>query len=70
VWAGDGGEGAKYWLRVLTELKNRGVADVLIMVCDGLTGPPEAIAEVWGENDHPDVCGSPAAQLVPVRQPG
>jgi putative transposase len=47
LWAGDGGEGAKYWLRVLTELKNRGVADVLIMVCDGLKGLPDAIAEVW-----------------------
>ncbi|BCJ26891.1 IS256 family transposase [Actinocatenispora sera] len=47
LWAGDGGEGAKYWLHVLTELKNRGVADVLMMVCDGLSGLPEAIASVW-----------------------
>jgi putative transposase len=47
LWAGDGGEGAKYWLRVLTELKNRGVADVCIMVCDGLNGLPDAIGEVW-----------------------
>jgi transposase-like protein len=47
LWAGDGGEGAKYWLHVLTELKNRGVADVLMMVCDGLSGLPEAIAGVW-----------------------
>ena len=47
LWAGDGGEGAKYWLRVLTEIRNRGVRDVLIMVCDGLTGLPDAIAEVW-----------------------
>jgi transposase-like protein len=30
IWAGDGSEGAKYWLNVLTELKNRGVQDVLI----------------------------------------
>src|SRR5256885_10854121 len=36
LWAGDGGEGAKFWLQVLTELKNRGVADVCIAVCDGL----------------------------------
>src|SRR5436305_2841045 len=43
LWAGDGGEGAKYWLHVLTELKNRGVADVLMVVCDGLTGLPDAI---------------------------
>src|SRR5689334_15575082 len=47
LWAGDGGEGAKYWLHVLTELKNRGVADVLMVVCDGLTGLPEAITTVW-----------------------
>jgi putative transposase len=38
LWAGDGGEGAKYWLHVLTELKNRGVADACIVVCDGLSG--------------------------------
>ena len=47
LWAGDGGEGAKYWLHVLTELKNRGTADVLMVVCDGLTGLPEAITTVW-----------------------
>ncbi len=47
LWAGDGGEGAKYWLHVLTELKNRGTQDVCIVVCDGLTGLPDAIAEVW-----------------------
>lgn len=49
LWAGDGGEGAKYWLRVLTELKSRGVADVCIVVCDGLKGLPDAIGEVWPE---------------------
>lgn len=47
LWVGDGGEGAKYWLHVLTELKNRGVADVLMVVCDGLSGLPEAISTVW-----------------------
>jgi transposase-like protein len=47
LWAGQGGEGAKYWLHVLTELKNRGVADVLMVVCDGLAGLPEAINTVW-----------------------
>ena len=47
LWVGDGGEGAKYWLHVLTELKNRGVADVLMVVCDGLTGLPDAIGAVW-----------------------
>ena len=47
LWAGDGGEGAKYWHHVLTEIKNRGVADVCILVCDGLTGLPDAVASVW-----------------------
>jgi transposase-like protein len=49
LWAGEhgDGEGAKYWLRVLTEIKTRGVADCLIMVCDGLTGLPDAIGQVW-----------------------
>ncbi|WP_406601309.1 IS256 family transposase, partial [Micromonospora yasonensis] len=47
IWAGDGGEGAKHWLHVLTELKNRGVADVLMLVCDGLKGLPEAVETVW-----------------------
>jgi transposase-like protein len=47
LWAGDGGEGAKYWMRVLTELKNRGAGDVCMVVCDGLKGLPDAIGEVW-----------------------
>lgn len=40
-------EGAKYWLSVLTELKNRGLQDVLICCCDGLTGFPAAIEAVY-----------------------
>jgi putative transposase len=40
-------EGAKFWLRVMNELKNRGVADILIAVIDGLKGFPEAIAAVF-----------------------
>src|SRR5829696_4208932 len=47
LWAGDGAEGVKFWLQVLTELKNRGVADVCIAVCDGLKGLPDAINTVW-----------------------
>jgi len=47
LWAGDGGEGAKFWFTVCTELKNRGVEDVLMAVCDGLTGLPDAINTVW-----------------------
>jgi putative transposase len=40
-------EGAKFWLGVLTEIKNRGVRDVLIVCCDGLSGFPDAIEAVW-----------------------
>ncbi|WP_407841448.1 IS256 family transposase [Streptomyces sp. DSM 116496] len=47
LWAGDGGEGAKYWLQVLTEIKNRGTEDVCMVVCDGLKGLPDAIGAVW-----------------------
>lgn len=47
LWAGDGGEGAKFRLAVLTEIKNRGTGDVCIVVCDGLKGLPEAITTVW-----------------------
>jgi putative transposase len=46
LWARDGGEGAKFWLAVLTEIKNRGTADVCIVVCDGLKGLPEAVNAV------------------------
>lgn len=49
LWAGDGGEGAKYWLQVLTEIKNRGTEDVLMVVCDGLQGLPDSVAAVWPE---------------------
>jgi transposase-like protein len=50
LWIGDStGEGAKFWLRVLTEIKNRGVADVCMLVCDGLKGLPEVVAQVWPE---------------------
>lgn len=47
LWIGDGGEGAKFWLSVLTEIKNRGTADVCIVVCDGLKGLPDAIEATW-----------------------
>src|SRR4051812_29116206 len=47
LWAGTGGEGAKFWLAVLTDLKNRGGNDVFFLVCDGLKGLPEAVGNVW-----------------------
>ena len=49
LWAGThgSGESAKYWLAVLTELKNRGVRDVFFLVCDGLKGLPDSVAAVF-----------------------
>jgi putative transposase len=47
LWAGTGGEGARFWLSVLTDLKNRGVRDVFFLVCDGLKGLPEVVGNVW-----------------------
>jgi putative transposase len=47
VWLGDGGEGAKFWLSVLTELRNRGIEDVIFCCCDGLKGLPDAIEATW-----------------------
>jgi putative transposase len=50
MWLGPtGGEGAKQWAAMLTELKNRGVRDVLITCCDGLKGLPESIRATWPE---------------------
>jgi putative transposase len=47
LWVGDGGEGAKYWHQVLSEIKNRGVKDVLFLVCDGLRGLVESVNDIW-----------------------
>ena len=46
LWTGEA-EGAKFWLQVLTDLKNRGVTDIFIACVDGLTGFPQAIETVF-----------------------
>lgn len=46
-WVGDGGEGANFWLSVVTDLQNRGVQDVFLAAIDGLTGFKEAIQAVF-----------------------
>lgn len=46
IWV-QANEGAKFWASVCAELANRGVSDVLIVCCDGLTGFPEAIEATW-----------------------
>ncbi|WP_241832294.1 IS256 family transposase, partial [Pseudofrankia sp. EUN1h] len=47
-WIQDA-EGAKFWQKVLADLRNRGVRDLLIVCCDGLTGLPEAVVAVFPE---------------------
>lgn len=46
IWISEN-EGAKFWLNVLTEIKNRGVSDIFIACVDGLTGFPEAIEAIF-----------------------
>jgi transposase-like protein len=46
-----GGEGAKFWMGVLTEIRNRGVQDTFIVCCDGLKGLPDSIRAVWPQAD-------------------
>ena len=47
LWAGTGGEGAKFWMSVLSDLRNRGIKDTFFVVCDGLKGLPEVVGHVW-----------------------
>lgn len=46
-WIGEGGEGANFWLSVITDLQTRGVKDILIACMDGLTGFKEAVQAVF-----------------------
>jgi putative transposase len=50
LWVGES-EGSKFWLNVLTELKNRGVQDILIACVDGLKGFPDAIESVYPKTE-------------------
>ena len=70
-------EGAKFWLHVLTELRNRGVKDVLIACCDGLEGLPEAIETVWPNTvtqtcvvHYADLRIMPMWSLIPLQDRG
>lgn len=78
LWVGEA-EGAKFWLSVLTELKNRGLHDVLIALIDGLQGFPEAIESVslrfvsWKERkavgrDLRTIYQAPRAWMRPKRR--
>jgi putative transposase len=68
LWMGTGGEGAKFWMSVLIDLKNRGIRDVFFLVCDGLKGLPEVVTNVWPHTivqtciiHYPDVVVIPTA---------
>lgn len=50
-WIGDGGEGANFWLSVITDLQSRGVKDILIACMDGLTGFKDAILAVFPKTE-------------------
>ena len=69
LWAGEhgDGEGAKYWLRVCTEIKNRGTRDVLMVVCDGLKGLPERSQCRVGEDHRANMYRPSFAEFIQVR---
>ena len=47
LWIGEGGEGAGEWHQYLTEVKNRGVRDICILICDGINGLPGKVNTLW-----------------------
>ena len=68
-------EGAKFWAGVCAELRNRGIRDVLIVCCDGLTGFPEAIEATWPHSHRADLHRAPhsgghAVRVLPGPQEG
>src|SRR5438034_7930419 len=73
-------EGAKFWLKVINDLKTRGVNDILIAVVDGLQGFPEAIASVYPQTvvylhrapdpQQPGVCSLEGSQGDPAGHQG
>src|SRR3981189_3554400 len=72
LWAGEhgDGEGAKFWARVLSEIKNRGTQDVCMVVCDGLKGLPAAIETVWPQAITQTCTCSATASATPRRSTG
>ena len=76
LWAGTGGEGAKFWMSVLTDLRNRGVKDVFFVVCDGLKGLPEVVGNVWPQAivqtciiHYPDIRIMPTSRVSALVEP-
>ena len=69
LWIGTGGEGAKFWMSVLIDLKNRGVRDVFFLVCDGLKGLPDVVEQRVAASDRPDLHHSSDPEHVPADLP-
>ncbi len=63
-------EGAMFWLRVLNELKNRGVEDILIAVVDGLKGFPDAIQAVYPDTTRSEPASSTSSASASTSCPG
>jgi len=64
---------AKFWMSVLTDLKNRGIRDVFFVVCDGLKGLPDVVASVWPQAivqtcivHYPDTAVMPICGRLPL----
>jgi putative transposase len=78
LWMGTGaGEGAKFWMSVLVDLKNRGIRDTFFVICDGLKGLPEVVGNVWPEAiaqtciiHYADVRVMPMWSVDPLRDSG
>jgi transposase-like protein len=68
LWAGSGGGGAKFWMAVLTDLRNRGVKDTFFVVCDGLKGLPEVVSNV-ARGDRAALHHPSDPQHLPAHQP-
>ena len=68
IWAGDGAEGARFWLQIFSEVKNQGIVDVMITVCNGLKTLPEAINTTWEHTVEQciDLPGSVTASATPA----
>ena len=66
LWAGTGGEGAKFWMSVLTDLRNRGVRDTFFVVCDGLKGHPRRRRQRLAVGHGPDLHHPPDPQHLPA----
>ena len=67
LWMGTGGEGAKFWMSVLVDLKNRGVRDVFFLVCDGLKRPPRGRGECVAADHRADLHRSFDPEHLPAR---